>query len=120
MAKIATLFNHKGGVSKTTTAFNLSWMLGTLGKRVVMVDFDPQCNLTGMVLGYQGIDDLENTYRADPPNNVKDALSPAFESKPKQIVGADCVEGPEMTNFFCFQDTSGSPNTKPLSASPKN
>ncbi len=91
MAKIINLFNHKGGVSKTTTAFNLSWMLGTLGKRVVMADFDPQCNLTGMVLGYKGIDDLEDTYTPEPPNNVKDALSPAFESKPKQIVAAECV-----------------------------
>jgi cellulose biosynthesis protein BcsQ len=40
MAKIINLFNHKGGVSKTTTVFNLSWMLGLLGKRVVMADFD--------------------------------------------------------------------------------
>ena len=63
MAKIINLFNHKGGVSKTTTVFNLSWMLGSLEKRVLMADFDPQCNLTGMVLGYQGIDDLENTYQ---------------------------------------------------------
>ena len=91
MVKIINLFNHKGGVSKTTTVFNLSWMLASLGKRVVMADVDPQCNLTGMVLGYQGVDDLESTYKSDPPNNIKDALAPAFESKPRQIVGADCV-----------------------------
>jgi cellulose biosynthesis protein BcsQ len=48
MAKIINLFNHKGGVSKTTTVFNLSWMLATMGKRVIIADFDPQCNLTGM------------------------------------------------------------------------
>lgn len=100
MAKIINLFNHKGGVSKTTSVFNLSWMLGTLGKRVVMVDFDPQCNLTGMVLGYQGVDDLENTYKSDPPNNIKDALAPAFESKPKQIVGAECVNVSGNANLF--------------------
>jgi cellulose biosynthesis protein BcsQ len=100
MTKILNLFNHKGGVSKTTTVFNLGWMLGNLGKRVVMADFDPQCNLTGMVLGYQGVDDLENTYRSDPPNNVKDALAPAFESKPKQIVGADCVDLSSNPNLF--------------------
>jgi len=90
MAKIINLFNHKSGVSKTTTVFNLSWMLGSLGERVLMADFDPQCNLTGMVLGYQGIDDLENTYQSDPPNNIKDALAPAFESKPKQIAATEC------------------------------
>jgi cellulose biosynthesis protein BcsQ len=100
VAKIINLFNHKGGVSKTTTVFNLSWMLGRMGKRVLVADFDPQCNLTGMVLGYKGVDDLQDSYKADPPNNLKDALSPAFESKPKQIVGAECVEVPGNTNIF--------------------
>ncbi|MFE7959245.1 ParA family protein, partial [Streptomyces sp. NPDC057413] len=42
------MFNNKGGVSKTTTCFNLSWMLAERGKTVIMVDADPQCNLTGM------------------------------------------------------------------------
>lgn len=81
VGKIINLFNHKGGVSKTTTVFNLAWMLGTMGKKVIVADFDAQCNLTGMVLGYKGIEDLEGTYMESPPNNVKDALSPAFESK---------------------------------------
>lgn len=100
MAKIINLFNHKGGVSKTTTVFNLSWMLGTLGKTVVVVDFDPQCNLTGMVLGYRGVEDLEGIYTESPANNVKDALSPAFESKPRQISGAECIEVPGNKNLF--------------------
>ncbi len=56
MAVVISLFNHKGGVSKTTTVFNLGWMLSRKGKRVMLVDCDPQCNLTGMVLG---IEDLE-------------------------------------------------------------
>lgn len=107
MAKIVNLFNHKGGVSKTTTVFNLGWMLANLGKRVVMADFDPQCNLTGMVLGYQGIDDLENAYKSDPPNNIKDALAPAFESKPRQIVGAECAEVPGNPNLFLLPGNIG-------------
>ena len=56
MGKIINLSNHKGGVSKTTTVFNLAWMLGTIGKKVIVADFDPQWNLTGMVLGYKGIE----------------------------------------------------------------
>jgi len=100
VAKIINLFNHKGGVSKTTTVFNLSWMLGLMGKKVIIADFDPQCNLTGMVLGYQGVEDLEGTYSSNPPNNIKDALSPAFESKPRQIVGAECVQVPGNENLF--------------------
>jgi cellulose biosynthesis protein BcsQ len=58
MAIVISFFNHKGGVSKTTTAFYLGWMLARKGKRVMLVDCDPQCNLTGMVLG---LEDLETT-----------------------------------------------------------
>src|SRR6202165_1425444 len=100
MGKIINLFNHKGGVSKTTTVFNLAWMLGTMGKKVIVADFDPQCNLTGMVLGYKGVEDLEATYKENPANNVKDALSPAFESKPRQITGAECITVPGNDNLL--------------------
>src|ERR1700722_14845261 len=91
MVKIIDLFNHKGGVSKTTTVFNLAWMLGMMGKRVIVADFDPQCNLTGMVLGYKGVEDLEGTYTESPPNNIKHPLSPAFESKPRRVTAAECI-----------------------------
>jgi len=57
MAKSVCLFNHKGGVSKTTTAFNLGWSLADRGHKVLMVDLDSQCNLTGLVLGHHAIDD---------------------------------------------------------------
>lgn len=100
MAKIINLFNHKGGVSKTTTVFNLGWKLAELGKRVIIVDFDPQCNLTGMVLGYSGIEDLEKTYSATPPNNVKDMLAPAFESQPRPITGAECMQVTGNSNLL--------------------
>lgn len=46
MAKIITFFNHKGGVGKTTLAYNVAWGLNQSGKRVLMIDGDPQCNLT--------------------------------------------------------------------------
>jgi cellulose biosynthesis protein BcsQ len=58
MAPLISLFNHKGGVSKTTTAFNLGWAMADRGKRILIVDGDPQCNLTGTVLGFDGINDL--------------------------------------------------------------
>ncbi|WP_228037155.1 ParA family protein [Cuspidothrix issatschenkoi] len=38
MVQKIALFNHKGGVSKTTTTFNLGWMLASKGKRVILVD----------------------------------------------------------------------------------
>ena len=48
--QIITLFNNKGGVSKTTTTFNIAWKLAQTGKRILMVDADPQCNLTELVM----------------------------------------------------------------------
>lgn len=43
---IISIINHKGGVGKTMTTHNLGAALAQMKKRVLMVDFDPQCNLT--------------------------------------------------------------------------
>ncbi|MFM6138196.1 MAG: ParA family protein, partial [Sphaerospermopsis kisseleviana] len=80
-------------VSKTTTTFNLGWMLASKGKRVILVDTDPQCNLTGMALKEETEDDearIETIYNTH--SNIKTGLSPAFESQPKAIEAVDCIE----------------------------
>lgn len=84
-----TLFNHKGGVSKTTTSFNLGWKLAEQGHTVVLVDADPQCNLTGMVTGYTEIDDLEDIVQR---GTIFTGLTPAFEAQPREVSAVPLVD----------------------------
>jgi chromosome partitioning protein len=52
--------NNKGSVGKTTTLFNIASEMSKKGLRVVMVDLDPQCNLTMNVIGENRVEDLFN------------------------------------------------------------
>lgn len=51
MAEIISIFNNKGGVGKTNLCWNIADTLGRKGKNVLLIDFDPQCNLSIAVLG---------------------------------------------------------------------
>lgn len=86
MKKIA-IFNHKGGVSKTTTAFNLGYALAEQGKKVLLVDTDSQCNLSLYAMGYGQYSDFCESKN---PNNIYGCLRPAYKSEPRLVEAAEC------------------------------
>ena len=73
--KTITFFNNKGGVGKTTTVYHVAWMLSEMGIRSIVIDLDPQSNLTSMFLS---ADRLEAVYEAEEPSTVLKAIEPVI------------------------------------------
>ena len=99
MAKIIALFNNKGGVSKTTTTFHLGWKLAELGYKTLMIDTDPQCNLTGLCLNADKENKLTQFYEAN-NYNIKSALSPVLNNEMRPLEATTCYEFEHNENLF--------------------
>lgn len=56
--KSVAFFNNKGGVGKTTLVYHLAWMLADRGIKTLVVDLDPQANLTAMFLDEERLEEL--------------------------------------------------------------
>lgn len=113
MTKIVTLYNHKGGVSKTTTTYHLAYALCELGKKVLIVDGDPQCNLTELCLfdEIEKLDALEETGIPTqlPGTSIKDALWPRLEGeRPNVDVQSIVLVQPNLNEqLFVFRGDIG-------------
>ncbi len=81
MGKIIAFANQKGGVGKTTTCVNLSAYLATMGKKVLLIDLDPQGNATSAV-GLDKDNDLKSVYNVIVGENYVE-----------EVIKRSCVDG---------------------------
>ena len=97
MKKIV-LFNHKGGVSKTTSTFHIGWKIAEMGHKVLLVDADPQCNLSSLFLGSR----FDSYYTDDETkhHNIMDGVRVAFSGVPQPIKAVNCPSAERNSNLF--------------------
>jgi chromosome partitioning protein len=84
---VIVVLNRKGGVGKTSTCFHLSGTLAKAGRRVLLIDTDPQANLTEGLLGAQA---AEGT---DPSRTVAALFGDSFVPDPAGLIVPTAVPG---------------------------
>ena len=108
---VLTCFNNKGGVGKTSLIYHLAWMYASLRKRVVIVDIDPQANLTAAFLTEDKIEEIWNNktqgstiYQCVKPlTSVGDIADPVLQN-----IATDLYLLPGDVNLSGYEDALSS------------
>jgi cellulose biosynthesis protein BcsQ len=89
-----SVFNHKGGVGKTTLTVNLACAIAEAGSRVLLVDSDPQCNLTSYLVEEEVVDALLDNSDGEDGTTIWSALKPIVEAT-GTVKSIDAIELPQ-------------------------
>lgn len=107
--KVTAVYNHKGGVGKTTTVATLGWEIASRGNRTLLIDWDQQCNLTGFLVdpgselfpvaqqAHQ--DPLEAFFETFPKANIRAHLAP-FLADTEELIEMGLTQTDRPTDVF--------------------
>lgn len=100
MAKKIALFKITGDVTTAGFIYHLSSLLAQGGHCVLMVDADPQCNLTSLVLLSKRESSFEEFYQCEPERNIFAGLSPVFDKDLGSISPIECLPITRKNDIF--------------------